>query len=144
MSKVAEVSWADVVAAETGHIFIDKFDEGLRFIVMRGPAALCAYVGLPKDHPLAGHNYDDLPVQAHGGLTFGREAGKQWPEGYYWYGWDYGHAGDFSVYDEKYRDAPSDDKKWTPAEVEADSWNAIYDFKHLMKLAENIAAKAGK
>lgn len=31
------------------------------------------YVGLPDGHKHYGANYDDVPVQVHGGLTFGQE-----------------------------------------------------------------------
>lgn len=144
-TQLANVSWADVVAAESGHVFLDKFEDGLRFIIMRGPASICAYVGVPESHPLAGHSYEDLPVQAHGGLTFSDKGGKSWPEGFWWYGWDYAHSGDFCTYDEtRTYKTNREEKKWTPSEVEADSWSAIYDFKHLLKLAESIAAKVGE
>ena len=56
---------------EVGRIVFDKFEDGIRFIVMRGPASWCAYVGIPNDHPLAGFDYDSLAdINAHGGLTF--------------------------------------------------------------------------
>lgn len=31
----------------------------------------CGYVGVPKDHPAYGGDYNDLDVQVHGGLTYG-------------------------------------------------------------------------
>jgi hypothetical protein len=139
-----EESWDDVLSAPVGHIFRDKFDEGLRFIVMRGPAALCAYIGVPLDHPLAGNSYDDIPINCHGGLTYNDKGGDAWPDGYWWYGWDYAHAGDACGF------SPSgismihgDDTKWTPSMVESDAWDARYEFKKLMRLAEKVStAKA--
>ncbi len=88
-------TWEDIVAAEGGKIFKDIFDEGVRFIIMKGGSSLCGYVGIPIDHPLAGFDYDDLPIEAHGGLTFSAKGHKHWPEGYWWYGWDYAHSGDY-------------------------------------------------
>lgn len=142
---------------EVGTIVHDEFDEGLRFIIMRGPFHWCGYIGIPKDYPLAGFGYDDISfVSAHGGLTFAEKGEKEykqgekkgqpypWPEGYYWYGWDYGHAGDRSHYDsdikglEKFRENNHD---WTIQEVIDDSWETLYDFKRLMKFAEKIANK---
>ena len=123
-----------------GTIVHDVFDEGLRFIIMRGPYHWCGYVGIPEDHPLAGLSYNDINfVSAHGGLTFASEARDFWPKGYYWYGWDYGHAGDKSYFDipNYYREG----KDWTIEEVIKDSWDALYDFKQLMKLAEKIKNK---
>jgi len=139
-------SWDELREKEVGAILHDEFDEGLRFIVMRGPASLCAYIGLPQDHPLAGYNYELLPVDCHGGLTFASEGKDKWPEGFYWYGWDYSHAGDYAFYWDEPPLAGSfphdDEHKWLLGEVISDSWTAKYDFKNLMKLVEQIADKA--
>jgi hypothetical protein len=138
-------TWEEVKQAKPGEIFHDEHKDGLRFIVMRGPMHLCAYVGLPSGHPLAGHSYDDLPIHVHGGLTFGREGdGKQWPGGFFWYGWDYGHAGDYAT---TYDDAgwttlaSSNYRKWTTPDVIQDSWPALYDFAQLVKLSESIVSR---
>jgi len=138
---------------EVGRIVFDKFEEGLRFIVMRGPAAWCAYIGIPEDHPLAGFSYDDLPsVDAHGGLTYAgksTETDKWRTAGYYWYGWDYAHLGDMSVYDHRKEmqeiaakyPGLEPEHDWTIDEVVKDAWGALYDFKKLLKFAEAIKAK---
>jgi len=133
--------WDELKHKAIGAILHDEFKDGVRFIVMRGPASLCAYLGVPSDHPLAGHNYDDLLVDCHGGLTFAG-SGENWPTGWYWYGWDYAHAGDYCFY---YDEPPlagnfdhSKEHKWLLAEVIQDSWSAIYDFKKLVRLAEVI------
>ena len=145
-------AWQQVVDAKPGTILLDRFDEGLRFLIIRGPFNLCAYVGVPETHPLANHNYDNLPVECHGGLTFaelGGQKGEIWPKGFFWYGWDYGHCDDYSV--RLYHDDPAfadlaamreKHKKWTVADVDKDSWNALWDFKKLAKLAEVIHSRA--
>ena len=92
------MNWEELKQKEVGAILHDEFDEGLRFIIMRGPASLCAYVGVPLDHPLAGHSYGDLPMEAHGGLTYADKGEGKWPEGFFWYGWDYAHYGDYAFY----------------------------------------------
>jgi hypothetical protein len=122
-------------AAKTGTIFLDRFDEGVRFLIMRGPCSLCAYLGIPEAHPLAGKSYDDLPVQCHGGLTFAGKSSGSFPEGFFWYGWDYAHCGDQAMYDS----GRTGETAWDVAMVEDDSWSAIYEFKKLVKLAESIA-----
>lgn len=45
---------------------------GLKGIILRmGELGhLCGYVVIPKDHPLHGVHYDDIHLEAHGGLTF--------------------------------------------------------------------------
>lgn len=134
-------AWKEVVDAKPGHIFYDAFDDGIRVVVMRGPAALCAYLGVPKDHPLAGFDYNDIPIQVHGGLTYGNEGKEGYlPAGFYWYGWDYAHSGDFSTYDEDSR-WKHDAKKWTVKDVVAEAKDAVWDFRKVVILAERIALK---
>ena len=60
------------------------------------------YVGLPKGHPYWGKAYDEIPVDVHGGLTFGeqgkwfKERGYLWPNpDLWWMGFDTAHAGDY-------------------------------------------------
>lgn len=135
MSELPD-TWQSVVKAEVGHIFLDRHEEGVRFMVMRGPNSLCAYVGVPLSHPLAGHDYDDVPLSCHGGLTFSEKGGGKWPEGWWWYGWDYAHSGDAATYERLRSWGSGDEVQWTPAMVEDDSWSAVWDFKKLVKFAE--------
>ena len=133
-------SWDDVIKSEVGHVFHDEFTKGMRFIILRGPASLCAYVGLPLEHPLSGQSYDDLTVDCHGGLTFSKEGdGKHLPKSYWWYGWDYAHCDDASTYDARYP-LNRNGKQWTSEMVKDESFSALYDFERLMKLAEKIKA----
>jgi len=119
-----------------GEKYIDRYDDGIRVVVLRGPGSLCAYLGIPVDHPLAGNNYDDLRVSCNGGLTFGREGdGTYLPKGYFFYGWDYNHCDDVSFSDltSSYKRSG---KQWTVGDVEKELWSAVYDMKALMKIAE--------
>lgn len=130
-------TWEEISKDKSGTIYKDWFDRGIRCLIVRGPGALCAYLGIPENHPLANKDYSDLPLAVHGGLTF---AGTG--EGVFWYGWDYGHSGDYAFY---YDEPPligrfdhSDEKKWTIEEIEKEVNEALWDFKRLVKLAENI------
>jgi|HubBroStandDraft_1064217.scaffolds.fasta_scaffold03153_5 hypothetical protein len=128
---------------KVGTIYIDRFDKGLRIVVLRGPASLCAYIGVPVAHPLAGEQYDNLPIECHGGLTFAGEGATEkncLPPGHFYYGWDYSHCDDAAFYDLQYRDEMRG-KRWTVAEVEGELWMPAYQMKRLMKMAENIFAK---
>lgn len=139
VSQYAEMSFEQLAEVESGTILHDSMeDDGIRFIIMRGPVGLCAYVGIPLDHPLTNIDYDNLPVECHGGLTFSGK-GDSFPKGRYWYGWDYAHCGDLSFYDLKA--GRRGDKAWTVAEVKADSWSALYSFGKLVKLAETVARR---
>lgn len=139
-------SWEDVLEAEPGKVLYEDAAEGCRFLIMRGPASLCAYVGVPESHPLAGYNYDDVPLRVHGGLTFSDKGGGTFPEGWWWYGWDYAHCDDYAVYYDKYPTELSPrerrDKKWTVREVYNDSyWEGWSSFQYLAKLAQKLYEK---
>lgn len=65
----------------------------LRGLIVRGPFSLCAYLGVPRDHWMA--RMEELDFPCHWGVTFSAEGeGGLRPLDWYWYGWDYGHAGD--------------------------------------------------
>jgi hypothetical protein len=137
-------NWDEVVSAPEGHVFVDRIEEGFRFMIIRGPMCLCAYVGVPNDHPLAGLDYDLIPLECHGGLTFGRAGGGHVPKGFFWYGWDYCHFRDFAIYGR-----PADfvhlhdsDKQWDVPSVEKDSIHALYEFSKFVRLAECISKRA--
>jgi hypothetical protein len=139
-----------LAADPVGKIYVDRFDDSVRVLIMRGPASLCVYLGVPIDHPLAGNSYEDLPIECHGGLTFGDnpqanpKRGTHWPEGFYWYGWDYAHCDDLAFYDLKPTGIPgykANGKAWTIAEAEKEIWSAVYGMKKLMTVAEKAFAK---
>lgn len=69
----------------------------VRYLVMRGLYALNVYVGVTEGIASAGWPYYLVPLYVHGGLTFSSLGdGKVWPADWWWYGWDYAHAGDRS------------------------------------------------
>ncbi len=138
------VTWEQVVSAKPGEVLADRFEDGLRFMIIRGPCYLCAYIGIPESHPLAGRSYDDITCRAHGGLTYSKAGdGQLKPAGFWFYGWNYGHYDDYMISDhhsKKYSAYNEKLKKWGVEEVNEDSEGALYDFKKLMKLSEAIAS----
>lgn len=140
-NETKAMTWDEACGAAVGTVFIDRFDEGVRFVVLRGPGSCCAYLGIPKTHPLAGLKYDDLSVSCHGGLTYGSGGAPSEALGddMYWYGWDYAHYQDASMH--RFDEPRYDEHRWTPEEIDKDSWEAIYDFKKLMRLSEEAFAK---
>jgi hypothetical protein len=128
-------------------IVLDWFEDGIRRLIcnIRGNH-FTQYLGIPKDHPLAGFNYNDIPLNCHGGLTFSSKGdGKIHPKGYWWYGWDYAHIEDYCYFglpeiDKRHKELNEHD--WTLEEVLEDGWEAHYDFKKLINLAEKIAKKS--
>jgi len=53
----------------------------------------CGYIGIPKGHVAYNKNYDDLPIEVHGGLTYS----DMEKDGLNWFGFDCIHAGDKSA-----------------------------------------------
>ena len=126
-------------------IYVDEFIDGIRLVIIRGPVCLCAYYGLPVEHPLAGVNYDELPVNVHGGFTFGGEFNRPYHhsqkcmvlKGYYWYGWDYGHYGDQSFWGEE----NEEEKKWDVESVYNDAVDCLCGFLKLVRIVEKVSRK---
>lgn len=134
------VTWEQLCAMEEGATLCDWTEDGVRCLIKRGPASICAYLGIPIGHPMAGHDYESIPISVHGGLTFAKEGdGKYFPNGFYFYGWDYSHCGDYSFYYNNISTIRNEDKKWLLGEVQQQVKNAVYDFKKLMELAEKAA-----
>jgi hypothetical protein len=143
----------------------------LRGLVLQGPIALCAYVGVPLDHWAAG--MEDLDFDCHWGITFrGEGDGAMRPAGWYWYGWDYGHCTDVvdlpplspewqeriddfrAALLERFNDwreerglepvagfTPMKQKRWTAAEVIEDVIDAAMHLKAALEAAETHAAR---
>ena len=153
--KVPDEAHANEYGSERNDLVIvrDFFEDGVRVvvIVLRG-SHFCTYFGIPKDHPLANEDYVNIPVHVHGGFTFSSTGGEWFPEGYYWYGYDYAHAGDVTHYPlsmketspelwELYQRRLLGEHDWTVKEVVSEARSYLYSFTNLMKLAERIAKK---
>jgi hypothetical protein len=114
-------------------------EEGVQRLILnvRG-SHFTQYLGIPVDHPLAGFSDYELPLRCHGGLTFSEEGdGEYYPKGFYWYGWDYMHEGDYFILGSFIEEG----KDWTLREVIEDGYQPFCDFKLLKELAEKIADK---
>lgn len=78
---------------------VEFVHKGFKCLVLRHSTLkhLRGYVALPKEHPYYGCHYDNLNVDVHGGLTFGKKGdGKDWEPNYWWIGFDCAHAGDYT------------------------------------------------
>ncbi len=118
-----------------------------RGLILQAEFALCAYVGVPEDHWLA--DMEGLEFDCHWGVTF-RGAGGDGirPAGWYWYGWDYAHAGDFVQVPPELlehfkahglKPPFQGGKKWTLEEVEHDIVDAAVELQAAMDRATNAA-----
>lgn len=74
---------------------------GLKCAVVVNPFGGCnGYVQLPVKHPKEWANGDKIPVTAHGGITYGPDAGR-------WIGFDTLHLGDYWGGDRRGKAHPS-------------------------------------
>ncbi|MBK6616325.1 hypothetical protein [Ottowia sp.] len=84
---------------EVGEVVRDFCDpaSGLRGLVVRGGMSWCAYVGAPNEHAL--HGFEELRFDCHHGVNYTNQGEDSafLPHGWYWWGWDYAHAGDATI-----------------------------------------------
>lgn len=117
--------------------------KGFEYMVFNYMGHYCAYVRLPDNHSYVKllskkrwfsigegrrhyhYDYDAVPVDCHGGLTFGdkmttkSESVQGFTNGW-WIGWDYAHYGDFMSF------APNlGGKTYQDEEIEVDCKNVI-------------------
>jgi len=127
---------------EKPEILLDTEEVGIRIIILSLGTYPCAYVGIPINHPLAGLHYGDLSfITCHGGFTFSEKGdGEYLPKGYWWYGWDYAHAGDYLGYYSNIGEIIKEKwaKKWTTKEIYSEALAVAWDMKKLMSLIEKI------
>ena len=130
------LSHKELAEIESGTILEDATHEGIRYLIMRGPASLTAYLGIPLDHPLIKGSYDDIDLSVSGGLTYGDVGdGVMRPSNLYWLGWDYAHCFDISFYDYEYGIRP-ESIGWTVPMVRDEIFTTIPELKKLMEAEE--------
>jgi len=79
-------------------------ETGLPCLAIRGPMGnWCGYTAVSEGHPAYGKDYDDVRVDAHGGLTYAGKCNGHIchtpdpgePGNVHWLGFDCAHSGDF-------------------------------------------------
>lgn len=124
-----------------------------RGLILRTHYCYCAYIGVPQDHWLA--DMQELQFECHWGVNF-REPGDGGlrPAGWFWYGWDYGHAGDQTfllqsmppelaeMLPEGLKRHLGAGKSWTLAEIEQDLIDAAVSLAHAMARADHASNAA--
>ena len=154
--------WERVVEADEGAVLWEYHDEAndVHGYVIRGPGALCGYVGTRQAHAvwkfdkdkeseysryLYDYGFGWIPV--HGGMTYDGplDGTRAHRPGYYYIGWDYAHGGDMVAY----RDNKGQliayslfggGRKWTVPEVVADVRRVARIFTNYKTLIENVEA----
>jgi hypothetical protein len=88
----------------------------------------CGYVTVPKGHPCAGKDYDELDVEVHGGLTYGNGAK---------FGFDCAH-----LYDAKDPALMSDEyRKIYERWPRFDEWGTVKTLEFCVAECEKLAAQ---
>ena len=96
MHEPDELSWLEVTP--TGNCY--------PCLIVRHPRSgtLNGYIALSSKHPWSGESYDDIPIETHGGLTygdfwtpgFGRDGSALPTDVIFWIGFDCNHAFDYA------------------------------------------------
>ncbi|MCC5611441.1 hypothetical protein LC612_33045, partial [Nostoc sp. CHAB 5834] len=143
--------------------FIDS-ETGFRVLVRRSDFCWCAYLGVRKDNPLA--DLDELNFDCHWGINFRKWGlpGSPWEEGWFWYGWDYGHAFDVTNFpgfsEEEMQEAFPElharmkaifegmprvpRKDWTLDEIFEDAMDQLLVLRTAVADAQKVASEIGK
>lgn len=127
----------------------------LRGIAVRGDICFLAYVGAPEGHLLAG--MEELRFACHYGVNIagpGRP-GTLLSEGFFWWGWDYGHATDDTlIYDLMRENAPPGvemphfhseflpRKRWTNKEIAEDVMLVLEELRVRIEQSKDIGRSA--
>jgi len=115
-----EVNFPDRVLSHGEHA-------GFQWVVVHNTLGYrCGYVRIPVGHPWHGQDYNDIPAEVHGGLTFAEmdlPCDKPGPDDAYWIGFDCAHCDDLPDPNLPSRLAFSlfggiGDHIWTQSEVE--------------------------
>ena len=113
----------------------------LRLAICRGPACFLAYIGVPRGHRIAGESSLDFPCRW--GVTFSGYSTPLLPANFYWWGWDYGHAGDFMEFSEipeNLLPMNSTAQRISLEEVRTDAFAIFEKFKEALVLAQATVA----
>jgi len=78
--------------------------KGIDYRVISYGTHPCSYIRVPENSKYFNVDYDNIPLECHGGLTFGTmipnkdiQHNDAFSNGY-WIGWDYAHYGDYTTY----------------------------------------------
>ena len=107
---------------------LDKGEyKGYKYLIFSFGTHPCAYVQIPKIHPYWNFkDYDELPIEVHGGLTF---AGEQpYMDNNFCIGWDYYHFDDYNPLSPELGG-----KRWHTVDILKDVFDVIHQLcKHSM------------
>lgn len=117
-------------------LFQAQHEAGYRILIVNFYTHPCAYIGLQESHPYCNVDFDNIPINCHGGLTYGCSTHtkiKELCDNGYFIGWDYAHFKDCIF---GYSDTFDFVKKWTTEEIINECFNVIEQLEELKKKKE--------
>jgi hypothetical protein len=120
--KQLNKTWREMQSDKSGTVYVFEKHAENAVLVMRGNLCLCGYVGVPVHSFKAGIASSDVPLECHWGCTYSSEGKGNYPEGYWWYGWDYAHLDD-RVFDDRL--GAWGGRDWHPNEVYIDCLDCL-------------------
>lgn len=75
-----------MIAMMGSEVFFRGSWDGYEWKIVDYDTFRSVYIELPQNHPYYGRDYNDVPIDCHGGLTY---SGPLNGDGKYWIGWDY-------------------------------------------------------
>ena len=92
----------------------------------------CCYIALEKGDKYYKVDYEKIDITCHGGLTYSRYGlGDIFSEEYRIIGWDYAHAGDYSITYRVRRPVERNGIKWSTEEMLKEVYNVIEQLNYI-------------
>lgn len=116
-------------------LFQAQHKAGYKIVIVNYYSHPCAYIGLQEGHPYYGIDYDNIPIDCHGGLTYSDSKHTMVNElcdNGWFIGWDYNHLKDYNTYME---DFDFHSKRWTTEEIINECFNVIDQLEKLKQKA---------
>jgi len=109
---------------------------GLSFVILNRGSHPCSYI---KVHEILKEiDYNDIPLDCHGGLTF---SGELKGYGGHWIGWDYAHLGDYIAYSKILHFSEPNAHAWTTDELLIEMEDVIYNLSKLLDFVNKVKKK---
>ena len=114
---------------------------GYNYYVLSLGTHPCGYVEIPPESKYFNVDYDYIPVECHGGLTYGRgflHTVANVDDNRYFIGWDYAHYGDFVGYKlGGFDEITSYDRRYTTEDIVRECKDVIEQLVKLEDVPDN-------
>ena len=131
-SEMKEMEYKSNSELHNGYdiLWMAQDPKGYRIVIVSYGTHPCAYIGLWEGHPYYEVDYEDIPIDCHGGLNYSDHC--HWNvkdlqfDDVWFIGWDYIHSGDYD-YNNKFG------RRWTTEEIADECLNVIKQLEEAKK-----------